>query len=206
MRDFVLTSEAMTAGHPDKLCDQISDAMIDACLMASPPIGCNAECAVASGIVFLSIRHGHGLQVDPADLARRVIREAGYPESEGPTRTTVMLDLVETPELVGPIAPQAMRTNHMTTAFGYACDQTETRMPWPIWAAHRIREQLEQQIGEPPFTALTPDAEVQVAVRFRDRRPVALAAVALNVFTADGSEPQDALAAVSYTHLRAHET
>ncbi len=193
MKDFVLTSEAMTAGHPDKLCDQISDAMIDACLMARPPIGCNAECAIASGIVFLSIRHGPGLEVDPADLARRVLGEAGYPEAEGPGRTTVMLDLVEAAELVGPIAAEAMRTRHMTTAFGYACDQTEERMPWPIWAAHRIRTQLEQAIGKPPFTALTPDAEVQVAVRFADRRPVALAAVALNVFAAEASEPDDVL-------------
>jgi S-adenosylmethionine synthetase len=195
MKDFVLTSEAMTAGHPDKLCDQISDAMIDACLMASPPIGCNAECAIASGIVFLSIRHGPGLEVDPADLARRVLGEAGYPEAEGPGRTTVMLDLVEAAELEGPIAAEAMRTSHMTTAFGYACDQTAERLPWPIWAAHRIRGQLEQAIGKPPFTALTPDAEVQVAVRFAERRPVALAAVALNVFTTEASEPDDALAA-----------
>lgn len=184
MKDFVLASEAVTAGHPDKLCDQISDAMIDACLMASPPIGCNAECAIASGIVFLSIRHGASLAVDPADLARRVLGEAGYPETEGPSRTTVMLDLVEAAELTGPVPPAEMRCGHMTTAFGYACNHTDERLPWPIWAAHAIAAELERQIGTGPFAKLTPDAEVQVAARFEDRRPVALSAVALNVFAA----------------------
>ncbi len=195
MKDFVLASEAVTAGHPDKLCDQISDAMIDACLMASPPIGCTAECAIASGIVFLSIRHGRGLAVDPAELARRVLGDAGYPEAAAPRRTTVMLDLVEVGELIGPVPPAELRCGHMTTAFGYACDHTDERLPWPIWAAHAIAAELERQIGKGPFARLTPDAEVQIAARFEDRRPVALSAVALNVFAADAAELDGELSA-----------
>jgi S-adenosylmethionine synthetase len=201
MRDFVFTSEAVSAAHPDKLCDQISDAMIDACLMASPPIGCIAECAIASGIVFLSVRHGGTLEVDPADLARRVLGEAGYADAPAPTGTTVMLDLVEAAELTGPVAPAAMRTSHMTTGFGYACNHTTTRTPWPIWAAHAISARLEEEVGKPPFEALTRDAEVQVAVHFENRRPVALSAIALNIFAAESFEPDDGLAQLLREHV-----
>jgi len=118
MRDFVLSSESMTAGHPDKLCDQISDAMVDACLAGDPPTGCVAECAIATGIVFLSIRHGRPLGFDPAALARRVLGEAGYGATARQANTTVVLDSVETAELPGHTAPDAARAGHMTTAFG----------------------------------------------------------------------------------------
>lgn len=178
MRNFVLTSEAMTAGHPDKLCDQISDAVVDACLASDPEGGVVAECALASGVAFLSIRHRRPLAFDPAALARRVIVEAGYREAEIAERMTVMLDMVADASLPGRRAPGASIASHMTTAFGYACDQTPQRMPAPIWAAHRMIDALERVRAEEALSWLSPDAQIQVAVRFEGRRPVALEGVA----------------------------
>lgn len=194
MRNFILTSESVTAGHPDKLCDRISDAMVDACLAGDARQGCVAECAVATGVVFLSLRHGGTLDFDPAALARRVVAEAGYPEAAG-ARTTVVLDAVATPELAGPEAAGRALAGQMATVFGYACDHTEERMPWPIWAAHRVARALEAAGRHGGLGWLLPDAGVQVAVRFEDRRPVALGAVAVTLHGGDGAPEGEALAA-----------
>ena len=77
MRNFVLTSESVTAGHPDKLCDQISDAVIDACLMRDPRSRAVAECAISSGVVFLSLRGMIEAPCDLAALARAVVELIG---------------------------------------------------------------------------------------------------------------------------------
>ncbi|MEO1292901.1 MAG: methionine adenosyltransferase domain-containing protein [Pseudomonadota bacterium] len=196
MRTFVLTSESMTAGHPDKLCDQISDAIVDACLASDGEGGIVAECAVASGIVFLSLRHRRPLLFDAASLARRVIRDAGYREDADGGRTTVMIDAVHDPLLPGP-EEEARVASHMTTTFGYACDHTPERMPYPVWAAHRLSARLDtarkngdgNKNGEIDWAA--PDAQVQVAVRFADRRPVAIAAIALTIAGGAETAPAD---------------
>jgi len=70
VRNFVMTSKSVTVGHPDKLCDQISDSVVDAYLAAGIKTGVTAECAMASGVIFLSIRAGSEAPVDPAALAR----------------------------------------------------------------------------------------------------------------------------------------
>jgi S-adenosylmethionine synthetase len=190
MRNFVLTSESFTEGHPDKLCDQISDAVIDASLSTAPGAGCVAECAIATGVVFLSIRHGAPLGFDPAVLARGVMSECGYPDSSRAGQTTVILDTVETPEIAGPFDRGPLRATRMTTAFGHACRQTEARMPWPVDAAHRIAARLDAARAEDEDLAwLSPDAQVQVAVRFEARRPVALDAVALTL-CAEAAAPE----------------
>jgi S-adenosylmethionine synthetase len=94
LRDFVMTSESVTIGHPDKLCDQISDTVIDACLVAGMRQNMVAECALATGVAFLSVRDIPEPPADLTALARRVIAEAGYDGTDndgaGPT---VMLDL-----------------------------------------------------------------------------------------------------------------
>ncbi|MGC9367999.1 MAG: methionine adenosyltransferase domain-containing protein [Paracoccaceae bacterium] len=178
MRDFVITSESVTAGHPDKLCDQISDAVVDAYLAAGVRAGVVAECALASGVAFLSVRAGAEAPVDLAALARRVIAEAGY-NAGGPGRApTVMLDLSHAAEMAD-VAAAPMRARHMVSAFGYACGQTGTQMPYPIWAAHRLTAAMDAARREGRLDWLVPDGQAQVAVGFADRRPVTLRAIAL---------------------------
>jgi S-adenosylmethionine synthetase len=182
MRDFVMTSESVTMGHPDKLCDRISDAVVDAWLASGQRAGVNAECAIASGVAFLSVRAGGADPIDAAALARRVVAEAGYaPESEGDAMT-VILELAHDPALAPERIAQAA-ARQMVTAFGYACDSTPTGLPAPIDAAHRIARALDAARIDGRLAWLRPDAKAQVAVRFRDRRPVAVEAVALTLGT-----------------------
>ncbi|MFC2968115.1 methionine adenosyltransferase domain-containing protein [Acidimangrovimonas pyrenivorans] len=178
MRNFVLTSESVTEGHPDKLCDQISDAVVDAYLSAGARAGIVAECAIATGVIFLSVRAGAELPVDLTSLARQVMADAGYDDSDHGRVPTVMLELSQDRGL----APEALatgRARHMVSAFGYACDQTPTAMPYPIDAAHRISAALDAARRDGRLPWLSPDAQAQVAVGFENRRPVALKAIAL---------------------------
>ncbi|WP_372894094.1 methionine adenosyltransferase domain-containing protein [Rhodosalinus sp.] len=179
MRNFVMTSESVTEGHPDKLCDQISDAVVDAYLAAGVQAGVSAECAIATGVTFLSVRAGAEAPLDLAALTRRVMAEAGYPPETGGA-PTVMLDLARAPEL-----ETGARARHMVSAFGYACAESPTAMPYPIEAAHRIAAALDAARRERRLPWLAPDAQAQVAVTFRERRAVALGAVALSFGHAD---------------------
>jgi S-adenosylmethionine synthetase len=184
MRDFVMTSESVTAGHPDKLCDQISDAVVDAWLADGARAGVNAECAIASGVAFLSIRSGGRDPADAAALARRVVREAGYDPEEGHATMTVILELAHDAAL----APERLAAGvarHMVTAFGYACDSTPSGLPAPIDLAHRISARLDAARADGRLGWLHPDGAAQVAVRFEGRRPVAVEAVALTLGTVE---------------------
>ena len=183
MRDFVMTSDSVTRGHPDKLCDQISDAVIDAYLAAGVRSPVSVECAIATGVVFLSIRARVEASFDPAALARRVIEEAGYPADAGREPLTIMLDLAR--DALEPDLPPG--ATHMTTAFGHACRHTAADMAFPIWAAHRLTRALDAARSEERLPWLHPDAQAQLAVAFRDRRPSRIAALALT--TASPSAP-----------------
>lgn len=190
MRDFVMTSDSVTVGHPDKLCDQISDAVIDAYLAAGSRRGVVAECALASGIVFLSVRAADEPPCDLASLARRVIAEAGFddPSLRGNGGPTVILDLASGQterDGRGLFLPAAQ----MTTAFGYACDQTADAMPLPIWLAHRLTQGMDAARRDGRLPLVSPDAQAQVAVTFRDRRPVAISALAFAFGTQGHADP-----------------
>jgi len=182
MRNFVLTSESVTPGHPDKLCDQISDAVVDAVLTADPAARVTAECAVATGVLFLSVRTDLDGGIDPAAIARRMVTEAGSTPARPPT---VMLDLARPGD-----APGAPGTGTMTTAFGHACDHTEQHLAYPIWAAHRLTRAMEAARAEGRLPWLGADSQAQVAVAFAERRPAALRAIA--VTTATPSPPPEA--------------
>lgn len=187
MKDFVITAASVTAGHPDKLCDQISDAVVDAHLSAGTRSAVIAECAIATGVVFLSVRTEETGLIDPAALARRIVADAGYGEGRDGDRTTVVLDLGDAPVSDGALA--AGRARHMTTAFGYACRHTPTLMPFPIAAAHDLARALDRSRTDGRLPWLSPDAQVQVAVRFEARRPVALEAIAVT-FGAEAPPPE----------------
>ncbi len=192
MTETVLASEAVTAAHPDKICDQISDAMVDACLASDPAAGCTAECAIASGVVFLALRHRGSLGFDPVTLAREVMAGVGLPQEPGAHRA-VMLDTAADP----PRDPSAaLLADRMTTAFGYACDHTDVLMPLPVLAAHRIAERLAEQARLEALDWLSGDAQVQVAGVFRERRPVAIAGAAMTLFVGERAPAQAEIEAI----------
>ena len=189
MRNFVLTSDSVTPGHPDKLCDQISDAVVDAVLTADPSARVTAECAVATGVVFLSVRSDLDGGIDAAAIARRLVTEAGSTPARPPT---VMLDSTRPEHATG-----APGSGTMTTAFGHACDHTPENLAYPIWAAHRLTRAMEAARIEGRLPWLGPDSQAQVAVAFENRRPVSLRAIAITTATPAPPEQEAAMAALA---------
>lgn len=189
MAEHVFVSESVTPGHPDKLCDAIADAVIDALLRQDPRATAEVECAVASGILFLAARVAAEAAVDMPALARDVLAEAGYGaaaagDAEGfdARRCSILTSLTDlpvterAPEMPGEDVPAA---DEHVNAFGFACDDTPVLMPMPILLAHRVARAFDAARAAGVLGALTPDAKAQVAVRYRDGRPLDVAGVTL---------------------------
>lgn len=189
IRHFIFTSESVTEGHPDKLCDQISDAIVDRFLTYDPYARIRAECAVSSAIVFIAARFRSDIKMDFAHVARKIIKHIGY-------------DLEDFNEKICSIltAPKALPIDRKTrfdehalsdrdisriparnqvTVFGFACDQTQAFLPMPIWLAHQLVRQLTAIRRLKVLPYLMPDGRVQVGVEYRDRRPSRIHSVTL---------------------------
>ena len=177
MRDFILTSASTTAGHPDKLCDQISDAVVDACLSEDPPATVNAECAVSNGVVFLTVRREARANPDLTGIARQVIAATGY--VDGPFAADSCTVLTTTSLVEPATAADAGRAAHSATVFGYACSHTPELMPYAIWCAHHVTRALDAARHEKRLPYLLPDGQAQVAIGFRDRAPTEIHSVVL---------------------------
>ena len=197
MLTFTLASDSAMPGHPDKLCDRISDAIVDACLCEGPRQPVNAECAVASGVVFLAIRHAGVLSSDPAAIARREIAATGFPEGVFPAeRTTVMVDATRDDAMSG---PDAAAVDGLATVFGYATNATPDGLPSSLRAAHALTRALDaaRRDGRAPW--LSPDGRAQAALDFAARRVRRLRAVALRLGATSGAAPGDPAAVIGET-------
>jgi S-adenosylmethionine synthetase len=180
-RNYVITSESVTQGHPDKLCDQISDAIVDHFLMQDPYARVRAECAVSSAIVFIAARFHTKAKVDLPHVARKVIKRVGYDQPDFNSKTCSILTA---PQGLPPDKKACFNEHDLTneeiekigvknqvTVFGFACDQTPSFMPYPIWLARRLTRYLTTVQQEKQIPYLMPDGGVQVGVEFADRRP-----------------------------------
>ncbi|MFP4359676.1 MAG: methionine adenosyltransferase domain-containing protein [Alphaproteobacteria bacterium] len=179
---FVHTSESVTAAHPDKLCDRISDAVVDAYLDADPLARVSAECVLANGIIFLAARFASDAVIDLGELARRETTDVGYGEPElDPRRLSVMTTFGTLPAASRlerlDIDPDTLPAGQLVTAFGFAADDTADLMPMPIWLAHGVARALHAAAREQRVAGLSPDAVAQVAIRYDGERPVEIDAV-----------------------------
>jgi S-adenosylmethionine synthetase len=189
IKNFMFTSESVTHGHPDKLCDQISDAIVDQYLFQDPCSRIRAECAVSSAIVFIAARFSSEAKVDLSLAARKIIKKAGYdqpdfnekicsiltsPQALSSERRLTFIEKDLTDKEIENIPAQ-----NQVTVFGYACDQTPELMPMPIMFAHRLSRQLSdiRLSGKLPY--LMPDGKVQVGIDFKDRRPARIHSIAV---------------------------
>ncbi|MBW6398341.1 methionine adenosyltransferase [Roseomonas sp. HJA6] len=209
MRDgMIFTSESVTPGHPDKLCDRISDAAVDAFLRQDPRARAVVECAVATGIVFIAARFAADAVVDLPSLARGVIAEAGYVGEGFDARTCSILTSIS--ELPGAErAPheqerdeehevEALSATEQANVFGYATDETPELMPAPLMLAHRLARALDAARHD--LSWLAPDGKTQAGVLYGHGTASELASVALTVATLPGAPKGEALDAA----LRAH--
>jgi S-adenosylmethionine synthetase len=198
-QDFVFISESVTEGHPDKLCDQISDAVLDQFLREDPQARAIIECAVSTGVVFVAARYRARTLVDIPHIARQVIREVGYDDKDFNARTSSILTSLNELPPEAPVADEsalsdaqieAVSARHTATLFGYACTQTPAFLPLPIWLAHKLARRLSAVRLTLQLPYLRPDAKAQVAVVFRNRRPVRIHSITLLVsHTASGVPP-----------------
>lgn len=187
--DYIFTSDAVTEGHPDKLCDGISDAIVDRFLRDQPDARVVAECAVSKGIVFIAANFAACEPIDVGKVARRVIRGAGYNRPDFNAKTcSIMTSLTERPA-VAPVAwdalteaeIEAMPAREQVTVFGYACAQTADLMPLPVHLANRLARHLATARPRVPY--LAPDGKTQVAVTYRDGRPHRIHSISLTAAT-----------------------
>ncbi|MFW2371832.1 MAG: methionine adenosyltransferase [Gammaproteobacteria bacterium] len=178
----IFTSESVTRGHPDKLCDQISDAIVDHYLAEDPTSRLVAECAVSSGVIFLSVRVASDVNLDMTDIARRVVSSAGYHQGEFNDRDcSVMLSQADLASFRHPRLDvmsadleelARIPASHQATLFGYACRQTASLMPLPIVLANAIARRLTEARELKVMSYLAPDGQVQVAVSYQHRQPL----------------------------------
>lgn len=180
-KDFVFISESVTAGHPDKLCDQISDAIIDHFLIQDPYTRVRAECAVSKAIIFIAARFASEASVDCAQTARKVISDVGYDLPDFNAKTCSILSTLqeaspdpktyfEEHNLADEEIDHVLVKNQ-ATVFGFACDQTATFMPLTIDLAHKLSRRLSEVRLSKTLPYLLPDGRVQVAVEYRNRTP-----------------------------------
>ncbi|MDY6941812.1 MAG: methionine adenosyltransferase [Pseudomonadota bacterium] len=172
-RRFIFTSESVTRGHPDKLCDQISDAVVDQYLAEDRHSRVVAECAVASGILFLAVRFRSAAQVDLPNVARSVIEDAGYLSGGFNAQDcTIMTSMQELPASgVEAPDPASLVAGNQVTVFGFACNQTPALVPLPIWLANRLARSMDLARMEGRAPGLAPDGQTQVSVQFEDGIP-----------------------------------
>ena len=187
--DFMFTSESVTEGHPDKLCDQVSDAVIDRFLTEDPFAVVRVECAVATGVLFIAARFRSSASLDIPEVARQVIGQVGYDREDFNAKSCgILTSLSEMPELFPPVADERtlsedeverVPARNQVTVFGFACTQTAAFLPLPIWLAHKLARRLAAVRLEGILDYLAPDGKTQVGVEYRNRRPYRIHSITL---------------------------
>jgi S-adenosylmethionine synthetase len=189
LNDFLFTSESVSEGHPDKLCDQVSDAVLDALLAEDPSSRVALETLAKTGLIVLAGEITSRAKPDFIKIARQTAVDIGYDDEEVGFNGHMCA-------IMTAIEPQSADISQGVTEgeglhkeqgagdqglmFGYACDETPELMPLPIALAHRLMQNLSRLRHEKTLDFLRPDGKSQVTVRYADGRPVGISAVVIS--------------------------
>ena len=200
MKELVFTSESVTEGHPDKMCDQISDAVLDAMLSQDPHSRVACETLTTTGLVVLAGEITTTAQVDFQQIVRNTVRDIGYDSStlgfDYKTCSVMVAVGKQSPDIAQGVDDDAgtyteQGAGDQGLMFGFACDETKELMPSPIYYSHRLTEQLAatRKNGEIPY--LGPDGKSQVTMRYVDGKPVEVETVVISTqHAADIDHPE----------------
>jgi len=178
---YNFTSESVTEGHPDKICDQISDAVLDHVMACDPTGRVAIETLVTTGTCLVAGEMTTNCYVPVDEVARGVIEDIGYTRAKYgfDSETVGVLTAIhsQSPDIAQGVDTGGAGDQGMM--FGFACDETEQYMPMPIHLAHRLAERLAHVRKTGELDYLRPDGKTQVTVRYEDDRPVEVVKVLL---------------------------
>ncbi len=192
-RNFLFTSESVTEGHPDKIADQISDAVLDEVMRQDPKGRVACETLVTTGLVVVSGEITTTAHVDYDELIRKTVELVGYDNALygfDSTTCAVMCTIKrQSPDIA--MGVDTGGAGDQGLMFGYACDETEELMPMPIQLAHRLTQRLSEIRKSKKVDFLRPDGKSQVTVEYRDGKPVRVDCVVISTQHSDTVPNED---------------
>ncbi|MDV7145749.1 methionine adenosyltransferase [Tropicimonas sp. TH_r6] len=208
-QNYIFTSESVSEGHPDKVCDRISDAVLDSFLTEEPTARVACETFATSGMVVIGGEVGLSDQErlktfmgSISQIARDCIRDIGYEQEQFHWNTCRVLNFLH--EQSAHIAQGVDRegAGDQGIMFGYAVDETPELMPAPIQYAHAILRRLAEVRKSGAEPSLRPDAKSQLSIRYEDGKPVEVTSVVLSTQHADEAQKSDDIRAIVEPYIR----
>ena len=198
-KNFLFTSESVTEGHPDKIADQISDAVLDEVMRQDPRGRVACETLVTTGLAVVAGEITTTAHIDYDQLVRDTIRGVGYDRAkygyDGETCAVMCTVKRQSPDIA--MGVDTGGAGDQGLMFGFACDETEELMPLPIQLAHRLTQNLAEVRKTGKVDFLRPDGKSQVTIEYRNGRPARVDAVVVSTQHSDSVSNEDLRAAIT---------